>query len=99
MTNTTVTTNRKVIIFICSFEICRALFVVCFQNWGIELGRSGPSVLVARYPCLVFGGMATWHSSRLVVQDNAQERTVDVEPTVRVNEALFLEFIKEHIDP
>jgi hypothetical protein len=35
----------------------------------------------------------------LIVEDNTQERTVDVQPAVVLNEAQLLEFVHEQIDP
>ena len=35
----------------------------------------------------------------LLVQDNIQEGSVDMEPAIVSNEAQFLEFIHEKIDP
>jgi hypothetical protein len=37
-------------------------------------------------------------NSGLLVQDDVQERTVDLNPAVVVNEPQFSEFIHEHID-
>ena len=35
----------------------------------------------------------------LIVEDNTQERTVDVKPAIVLDEAQFLEFVHEKIDP
>ena len=35
----------------------------------------------------------------LIVEDNAQQRTIDVKPAVVPDEAQFLEFVHEKIDP
>jgi hypothetical protein len=37
--------------------------------------------------------------SRLLVQDNTQQGRVDVDPAIVLNEAQFLEFIHEEINP
>jgi hypothetical protein len=43
--------------------------------------------------------LASLESRRLLMQDNTQERTVDMQPAVVLNEAQFLEFIHEEVDP
>jgi hypothetical protein len=43
--------------------------------------------------------LASLESRWLLVQDNTQERSVDMQPAIILNEAQFLEFIHEKIDP
>jgi hypothetical protein len=38
-------------------------------------------------------------SRALIVEDNTQERTIDVKPAVILNETQFLEFVHEEVDP
>src|SRR6202051_422034 len=42
--------------------------------------------------------LASLESRRLLMQDNTQEGSVDVEPAIVLNESQFLEFIHEKID-
>ena len=35
----------------------------------------------------------------LIVEDNTQERAVNVKPAICMNEAQFLEFVHEEVDP
>ena len=42
--------------------------------------------------------LASLESRRLLMQDNTQEGSVDMQPAIILNEAQFLEFIHEKID-
>ena len=74
------------------FAVALLVFIrvtLCVTYGLYENLAAGPLFNIAHQPV----------QCRLLVQDNTQEGSVDMKPAIVLNEAQFLEFVHEEIDP